>query len=103
MKIWLSSEQNPALNGHKDARWVKTVEEVIAFLETGMVTWLSLDNDLEADQNAHQVLGWLEDRALEDETFYSPDVILVQSKDTAAVRTMREAIKRIQRIEDNRS
>jgi hypothetical protein len=56
VKVWLDAQRPPA-----EEAWVcvRTTAEVIALLETGMVTELSLGHDL----GMVDVLAWLEKRA----------------------------------------
>jgi hypothetical protein len=71
MKVWLDDERDPAdpqiikgFGSSADLIWVKTVEEAIKLLETGEVTWISLDNYLGFGlREGYEVARWLEEQA----------------------------------------
>lgn len=46
MKMWLDDVRDPREHGAIGFTWVKTVEEAINLLQTGKVTFVSLDHDL---------------------------------------------------------
>ena len=46
MMLWLDDFRNPAAHGYFLARWAKTYEEAIDLLDTGEITFASLDHDL---------------------------------------------------------
>src|SRR5277367_2898861 len=46
MTLWLDDVRPPWKHGYIGAEWCKTADEAIALLETGKVTFASLDHDL---------------------------------------------------------
>jgi hypothetical protein len=46
MKLWLDDIRKPWMHGCIGFEWAKTVDEAIALLKTGRVTFASLDHDL---------------------------------------------------------
>jgi hypothetical protein len=80
--------------------WTRTytVEETIAFLDTRLVTHLSLDNDLgEGQQEGYKVLDWLEEQVFTDMSFPVPEVT-VHSSNASRVEYMHRALRSIERI-----
>ena len=60
MKLWLDDLRDPNNHIGGDWVWVKTVEEVVALLQTNKVTHLSLDNDLGPNQlEGHVIVEWM--------------------------------------------
>jgi hypothetical protein len=80
--------------------WTRTytVEETITMLESRMVTFLSLDNDLgEGQAEGYKVLDWLEEQVYTDMTFPIPE-ITIHSSNAARVEYMQRALRSIERI-----
>ena len=50
MRVWLDDLRDPARYPVGEVVWVKTAPAAIALLETGQVSWISLDNDLGEDE-----------------------------------------------------
>jgi len=76
--------------------WVFTTAEAIALLESGSVTWISLDNDLgEGEPEGYTVACWIEERAY----FGTLDrlEVFAHSDNTVANPKMRAAIKNARR------
>jgi hypothetical protein len=75
MKVWLDDERDPSdpkiieyFGSTPDMVWVKTPWDAIKLLETGEVTWISLDNDLGPDvTEGYTVAQWLERKAFKGE------------------------------------
>jgi hypothetical protein len=61
MNIWLDDMRGPDME-HQGFQWVRTYEEVIAWLEADDVVKLSLDHDLGGEKTGFDVLKWLADR-----------------------------------------
>jgi len=100
MKIYLDDERTPP-NGWK---LVKTPKEVIKLLKTGKVTELSLDHDLGDDKNigtGYDVLLWLE-KEVHMNNFKPPKVLKVHSANVSARTKMEQAIKSINRKNENK-
>lgn len=105
MKLWLDDIRNPkAYDGWQDAVWVLTPEQAIEYLETGLVTALSLDNDLglEPDENGlprdgYSVAHWLERRVYEDDDFMPPTVLNAHTANSVARVKMDAAFRFIRR------
>lgn len=99
MKVFLDDERATPPD------WVRAYwpEEVIAMLETGEVTELSLDHDLgdDAHGTGYTVLLWLEEQVVVKGL--SPPVIYVHSANSSARLKMEAAIASIQRHAGNRS
>ena len=82
--------------------WVRvyTVEETITLLESGVVTELSLDNDLgEGLLEGYKVLDWLEEKVYFDKSFFLPDV-KIHSANASRVEYMERAIANIKKIRE---
>lgn len=90
MKVYLDDMREPP-PGWTLCRWPK---EVIALLETGEVTHLSLDHDLGCDiRNGYDVLVWLEEAvALRG---FRPPRIRVHTANPAAMERMHAAARKI--------
>jgi hypothetical protein len=68
MKLWLDDIRPPAKFGCLDFEWAKTGEEAIRLLQTGRVTYASLDHDLtlratlgywDGEFTGYEVLCWM--------------------------------------------
>lgn len=94
MKIYLDDErQTPP--GWVRAYWP---DEVIALLQAGDVTEISLDHDLgdDARGTGYDVILWIEEAvALQG---FQPPRIHVHSANTSAVEKMRAGVQAIQRL-----
>lgn len=100
MKVYLDDERK-APSGWK---LVKTPKEVINLLKTGKVTELSLDHDLGDDVNigtGYDVLLWIE-KQVYTKNFKAPKLIKVHSANVSARTKMEQAIKSIQRKNENK-
>jgi hypothetical protein len=94
MKVWLD-DIRPSPKGWVRAFWP---DEVIALLQTGKVTQLSLDHDLGDDDcgTGYDVLKWIE-QAVATEGFRPPS-IEVHSANPPAHDRMLAAIKSIRKF-----
>jgi hypothetical protein len=94
VKVFLDDERVTP-EGWVAARWP---EEVIALLETGQVTALSLDHDLGDDVHGtgYDVLCWLEE-AVATRGFIPPS-IRIHSANPSARQKMTLAVERIERF-----
>ncbi len=82
--------------------WVRvyTVEETITLLESGVVTELSLDNDLgEGLLEGYKVLDWLEEKVYFNPHFRIP-AITIHSANASRVEYMKRVVDSITRIHD---
>lgn len=80
--------------------WTRTytVEETLTMLESRMVTFLSLDNDLgEGQPEGYKVLDWLEEQVYTDPSFPIPTVT-IHSSNASRVEYMQRALRSIERI-----
>lgn len=94
MKIYLDDERVTPEG------WIRayTVEQVIEYLKTRQVKFLSLDNDLgEGFQEGWKVLDFLEETVYNDLTFPIP-VITIHSANASRVQYMQQALRTIERI-----
>ncbi len=67
-KVWLDDERDPLLwapksHGKVGWIWVKTVQEAVKLLETGLVTHVSLDHDLGTLHTGYDLACWIERKA----------------------------------------
>ena len=94
MKVYLDDERI-APQGWRQTRWP---DEVIALLQTGDVTDLSLDHDLGDDERGtgYDVILWLE-RAVATEGFMPPR-LSVHSANSSARMKMEAGIQSIQKL-----
>tara|TARA_R110002126_G_scaffold15857_6_gene64409 strand:- start:716 stop:1021 length:306 start_codon:yes stop_codon:yes gene_type:complete len=94
MKVYLDDERTPPV-GWALARWP---DEVVALLQTGQVTDLSLDHDLgdDARGTGYDVVLWIE-QAVATRAFVPPR-ISVHSANSSARLKMEAGIKAIQRL-----
>jgi hypothetical protein len=94
MKVFLDDER-PTPPGWVSARWP---DEVIALLEAGQVTEVSLDHDLGDDQRGtgYDVLTWIEE-AVAMRGFKAP-ALKVHSANSSARQRMEAAIRAIERL-----
>lgn len=103
MRVWLDDLRDPRLasiqagyGAEGNEVWVKTVEEAIALLKTGRVTWISLDNDLgEGVEEGYTVACFIEEAAYFG-TLGRLEVY-AHSDNSVANPKMRQAIKNAQR------
>jgi hypothetical protein len=88
MRVWLDGQRPPP-----EEVWVcvRTTAEVIALLETGMVTELSLGHD----QGLVEMLAWLEERAAREGL--RPPRLSLRSGSPMAHQRMRQAVESIRR------
>jgi hypothetical protein len=100
MKIWLD-DVRVAPPGWT---WVKTPEEAIALLETGLVLEISLDHDLGLDEQrtGYTVAAWMEN-AVATGSFEPPTSIVVHSANPVGRARMDMAIASIVRLRAARS
>ena len=94
LKVFLDDER-PTPPGWALARWP---EDVIALLQTGNVTHISLDHDLGDDQHGtgYDVVLWVEE-AVATRGFVPP-VMTVHSANTSARIKMQAGIESIKRM-----
>lgn len=94
MKVFLD-DQRPAPTGWIRAYWP---DEVIALLESGQVTTVSLDHDLGDDRRGtgYDVLLWIE-RAVALHGF-RPPTLLIHTANPVAAQRMNQAIRAIDRL-----
>ena len=94
MKVFLDDER-VAPDGWMQVRWP---EEVIALLQEGGVTHLSLDHDLGDDQHGtgYDVLLWIEEAVVLQK--FVPPEINIHTANPAARQRMRAAVGSIQKI-----
>lgn len=74
MTLWLDDIRPPKKYGYPDAYWAKTAEEAIAILQTGAVTFASLDHDLSEmaiwglspseEKTGYDVVRWMEENGV---------------------------------------
>jgi hypothetical protein len=97
VKLYLDDER-PAPPGWHLVRWP---DEVIALLETGTVTDLSLDHDLgdDARGTGYDVVVWIEETVAT--RGFTPPALTVHSANTAARARMAAGIASIARLIDN--
>lgn len=103
MTLWLDDVRPPWKHGHVGAEWVKTVEEAIAVLLTGKVTFASLDHDLSieatmgkpkpGEKTGYDVVLWLE----ENPEFWPRDGVAVHSMNPAGKQRMLAGLAAIRR------
>jgi hypothetical protein len=69
MILWLDDIREPWRHGFLNCEWAKTADEAIALLQTGKVTFASLDHDLSIDdtmgmpkgeKTGYSVICWME-------------------------------------------
>jgi len=94
MKVFLDDER-PVPSGWVGARWP---DEVIALLELGTVTEVSLDHDLGDDKRGtgYDVIRWIEE-AVATRGFVPPRIVVHSANPAARIR-MRLAIASIERF-----
>lgn len=97
MKVFLDDER-PVPEGWILCRWP---EEVIALLQTGQVTDLSLDHDLGDDEHGtgYDVILWMEEEVAWDQGFVLPVNITVHSANSSARLKMEAGIASIRRLQ----
>jgi len=74
MILWLDDIRSPKKYGYPDAYWAKTAEEAITILQTGAVTFASLDHDLSEmaiiglapsdEKTGYDVVRWMEENGV---------------------------------------
>jgi hypothetical protein len=109
MRVWLDDERNPSdpkiiegFGSAPDMVWVYTVEEAIALLETGEVTWISLDNDLGYGlTEGYKVALWLEERAYMGEI--KPLIVKAHTQNPVRRNEMRIAIRNMNKYWSSQS
>lgn len=98
MKVYLDDDDTyrPTPEGWVRCHWPS---EVIALLETGNVTHLSLDHDLGDDERGtgYDVVEWIE-RAVAIDGFAPPQSIVVHSANTSSKPKMQAGIASIYRF-----
>lgn len=94
MKVFLDDER-PTPEGWTSARWP---EDVIALLETGAVTELSLDHDLGDDDHGtgYTVILWIEEAVAVHG--FQPPQIHVHTANPSAREKMLLGVKAIERL-----
>jgi hypothetical protein len=69
MRLWLDDVREPWKHGYILSEWVRTYEEAVNMLETGMITFASLDHDLSveaacgqpcSEKTGYDVVCWME-------------------------------------------
>lgn len=105
MKLWLDDVRDPRkYAGWEGAVWVTTPEETIEYLETNLVTHLSLDNDLGLHDDAlgprdgYRVAKWLEERVATDPDFIPPDVLNAHTANPVSRPKMEAAFRKIRHL-----
>jgi hypothetical protein len=95
MRVYLDDERQTP-EGWVRAYWPS---EVIALLETGNVTELSLDHDLGDDERGtgYDVILWLEE-AVATRAFTPPRAITVHSANASAREKMQAGVRAIERL-----
>lgn len=71
INLWLDDERDPKnpdtqrlFGANGSDIWVKTIEEAISYLEKGVVSSISFDNDLgEGKREGRHLAAWIEERA----------------------------------------
>ena len=93
MKIYLDDER-PTPSGWTPARWP---EEVIALLESGGVTHVSLDHDLGDDERGtgYEIVLWVENAVVT--RGFVPPILTVHSANSSAKLKMLAGIASIER------
>ena len=98
MKLWLDDIRKPWMHGYIGFEWAKTVDEAIALLETGRVTFASLDHDLsekatlgnwEGERTGYDVVLWMEANNV-----WPSDGVVVHSLNPAGRARMQAVIDR---------
>lgn len=87
MRLWLDDTRNPAEHGYIGVPWVKTADEAIRALYSGLITFASLDHDLGDERtcgNGMQVLDWLE----EHPEFWPIDGIRIHTQNASKYKIM---------------
>ena len=94
MKLYLDDER-PAPPGWRLVRWP---DEVIALLESGEVTHLSLDHDLGDDERGtgYDVVLWIEEAVALRR--FAPPLLTVHSANSSARQKMEAGIRAIGRL-----
>ena len=109
MKLWLDDERDPkGYKGWEDAVWVTTPEEAVEYLETGLVTHLSLDNDLglpddgDGPRDGYRVATWVEEQTATDPDFMPPGVLNAHTANSVNGPKMEAAFRAIRRMVNGR-
>ena len=106
MKLWLDDIRNPLNYGLEDWVWVKTAEEAINTLRSGVVMRASLDHDLTDEQmvrggfndqiyedgqkSGYDVVVWLEKHP----EYWPPDGVTIHTANPAGRQRMQQVIDR---------
>lgn len=100
MILWLDDIREPWKHGYPGAAWVKTADDAIALLQTGLVGFASLDHDLSeqaaagapatGEKTGYTVACWLEEHT----EFWPPDGVAVHSLNPAGRERMVGVIQR---------
>jgi hypothetical protein len=61
LEMWLDDNRKPSEFHNPSMVWVKTAEEAIKLLQTGKVTYASLDHDLGEGKSGYDVVCWMEE------------------------------------------
>jgi hypothetical protein len=98
MKLWLDDVRDPIRHGYAGFVWVKTAREAIEQLQTGEVTFASLDHDLSAQATmgnwrgqltGYEVVCWMERNDV-----WPRDGVAVHSMNPAGRKRMEAVIQR---------
>lgn len=98
MKLWLDDQRHPAACGALGFVWAKTLEEAIGYLETGEVTFASLDHDLtpraslgywEGEPTGLDLCKWMQEN-----NRWPPDGVAVHSHNFEGARQMRDFVQK---------
>lgn len=96
MKLWLDDIRNPARFGCIGFVWAKTAQEAIKYLQTGEVTFASLDHDLgiqstlglpNDEETGYTVVCWMEDHNV-----WPKDGVVVHSMNPVGRKRMQQVI-----------
>ena len=98
MKLWLDDIRDPNHHGCIGWTWVKTADEAIAMLDTGLVEEASLDHDLTVDQTlgkndgektGYTVVCWMEANGV-----WPSKGVRVHSQNPVGRKRMEDVIRR---------
>lgn len=102
MKLWLDDERDPKhYKGWETALVVFGIpEEAIDVLDTGLVTHLSLDNDLGLpdDREGYKVALWVEEKTATDPFFVPPNVLNAHTASPVAGPKMEAAFRKVRQM-----
>jgi hypothetical protein len=100
LKVFLDDERDAP----EGWTFVNTPDMVIALLETGMVSHLSLDHDLGDDEGigtGYDVVLWIEEQVFNGEKFENLETITVHSANASAKIKMEQGIESIEVMRGN--